>query len=268
MAMFMGLVDGDGYIEVTVQKQYSKNPNRKPKSTIRLRLVIRLHNRDRYLLTYLRETLGVGSIDYIKNKNQTRYIICKRDLVRVIIPLIRHYNLRFLNSSRIEQFNRLNYILNNGIVHWDVYKSYYVPDSDFHFTSYQELIDLDFFLDWVIGFTMAEGSFGVKSNNSAFFSIKQKGIYNYEIIKAICYIITGRLPSDIKPCDADCYQLTLSSKKDVDLVLNFFSDPNNFPLMEYKLQRYNNLINYLKNSNRYKDISYFSSSSKNSEDKK
>nr|QNH92695.1 hypothetical protein [Wolfiporia cocos] len=115
---------------------------------------------------------------------------------------------------------------------------------------------------------MAEGSFGVKSNNSAFFSIKQKGIYNYEIIKAICYIITGRLPSDIKPCDADCYQLTLSSKKDVDLVLNFFSDPNNFPLMEYKLQRYNNLINYLKNSNRYKDISYFSSSSKNSEDKK
>nr|QNH92696.1 hypothetical protein [Wolfiporia cocos] len=86
MAMFMGLVDGDGYIEVTVQKQYSKNPNRKPKSTIRLRLVIRLHNRDRYLLTYLRETLGVGSIDYIKNKNQTRYIICKRDLVRVIAP--------------------------------------------------------------------------------------------------------------------------------------------------------------------------------------
>jgi len=54
-----------------------------------------------------------------------------------------------------------------------------------------DLINLDFFADWLAGFTMAEGSFGFKANGSAFYQIKQKGIDNYAILKAICLLITG-----------------------------------------------------------------------------
>ena len=90
MSMFMGLVDGDGYIEIGPQKQYNKS-NVEPKSTIRARLVIRLHNRDRDLLIYLTNVLGVGSISNLNSVNQTILIFSKKDLFTVIIPLINLY---------------------------------------------------------------------------------------------------------------------------------------------------------------------------------
>ena len=78
-----------------------------------------------------------------------------------------------------------------------------------------------------MGFTVAEGSFGLKSSGSAFFSIKQKGVYNYNIIKAICLLVAEREAKPIKADSLDCYQLTLSSKSDVQKVVNFFSSTNN-----------------------------------------
>jgi len=50
MAMLIGLVDGDGYIEIGTQKQYHKKTKNLVKSTIKSRLVIRLHSKDRNLL--------------------------------------------------------------------------------------------------------------------------------------------------------------------------------------------------------------------------
>jgi hypothetical protein len=76
-----------------------------------------MHNRDRELLVYLVKILGVGSISYLESKNQTSLIFSKRDLVTVILPLIKIYNLKFLTSHRFKQFEMLNYILNNSIVH-------------------------------------------------------------------------------------------------------------------------------------------------------
>jgi len=86
---------------------------------------------------------------------------------------------------------------------------------------------------------MAEGSFGIKTNGSAFFQIKQKGKENYEIIKAICLTITKREAKPIKADSADCYQLTLSSKADIQKVIDFFSFSVNHFLFGHKLKQYN-----------------------------
>jgi hypothetical protein len=115
--MFMGLVDGDGYIEIGPQKQSNKSNNLPPKSTIRARLVIRLHNRDSALLNYLTDVLGVGSISSLDSNNQTRLIFSKKDLVTVLIPLINLYNLEFLTVNRAKQYALLTHILGNNIVH-------------------------------------------------------------------------------------------------------------------------------------------------------
>jgi hypothetical protein len=112
----MGLVDGDGYIEIGPQKQYNKS-NVVPKSTIRARLVIRLHNRDENLLVYIANVLGVGSISSLNSVNQTRLIFSKKDLVTVLIPLINTYGLQFLTVNRANQYSLLNYIVNNNIIH-------------------------------------------------------------------------------------------------------------------------------------------------------
>ena len=119
MSMFMGLVDGDGYIEIGPQKQYNKLDKSPAKSTIRARLVIRLHTRDTGLLIYLTKVLGVGSISSLVSVNQTRLIFTKKDLFTVIIPLIKLYNLHFLTFNRASQYALLQYILDNNIVHWE-----------------------------------------------------------------------------------------------------------------------------------------------------
>lgn len=140
MSMFIGLVDGDGYIEIGPQKQYNKSSN-VPKSTIRARLVIRLHTRDTAFLTYLTQVLGVGSISSLKSVNQTRLIFTKKDLYTIIIPLIKLYNLHFLTFNRIKQYALLSYILDNNIIHWEDVK--YTPTVLEH--SVESLLKLKFF---------------------------------------------------------------------------------------------------------------------------
>lgn len=58
MSMFMGLVDGDGYIERGPQKQSSKSGGPEPKATIVARLSFNLHVRDTDLLTDITKVLG------------------------------------------------------------------------------------------------------------------------------------------------------------------------------------------------------------------
>lgn len=259
MSKFIGVVDGDGYIEIGPQKQYNKSSKLSVKSTIRARLVIRLHNRDSALLTNFSTVLGVGSISSLVSKNQTRLIFSKKDLITVIIPLIKTYNLQFLTFNRIKQFAFLNYILDNKIVHWDNVK--FIPSLVN--LSEEDILNLPFFTYWLTGFTVAEGSFGVKNNGSAFYSIKQKGIEKDNIIKAICKSITGKEARPIKADTADCFQLTFSSKLDLQKVkkkvkkkvIDFFSLPDN-SLFGYKLLQYNLWIQALKSSKRYKEMKF------------
>ena len=53
LELFIGILDGDGYIEIGPQKQYNnKNPNNQPNSTVRSRIVLRLHKKDKDLLIF------------------------------------------------------------------------------------------------------------------------------------------------------------------------------------------------------------------------
>jgi len=159
MAMFVGFVDGDGYFDIGEQKQYNKNTL--AKSTIRIRLSMNVHVRDLSLLEYFVKTLGVGKIDIMSGeRNQIRVIFYKKDLLTVIFPLMKEYDLKFLTYQRAKQFALMNYILKNSITYWiDV--NFKVFMFDFKKLGVEDLIKLDYFADWLVGFTMAEGSFGM-----------------------------------------------------------------------------------------------------------
>ena len=83
MAMFRGIVDGDGYIKLT----------RTTKGFISMELVISLDIRDRELLEYLKSVLLVGRIYYYKNT--VKYIIGRVDLQEVVFSLLLYYNIQF-----------------------------------------------------------------------------------------------------------------------------------------------------------------------------
>ena len=76
----------------------------------------------------------------------------------------------FLTKNRSNQFALLNYILDNNIIHWENVK--YTPSVLEY--SVQDLLKLSFFANWLVGFTVAEGSFGIKADGSAFFLLSKK----------------------------------------------------------------------------------------------
>lgn len=245
-------MDGDGYFDIGEQKQYNKTSKALVRSTIRMRLASNVHVRDRSLLEYFVKVLGVGKISTMSGgREQVRVIFSKKDLVTVILPLIKEYNLQFLTSQRVKEFALINYILENSIIHWD---NINFKEPKFWAISSHDLVNLDFFADWLVGFTMAEGSFGLKANGSAFYQIKQTGDDNLNLLKAACLIITGREANSLKADFTGSYQLTLSSKLDVEKVIFFFSSPDHHPLYGYKLSQYKIWLTALKNSSRYSHI--------------
>lgn len=254
MAMFLGFLDGDGYFDIGEQKQYNSNKTL-ARSTIRIRLACNINVRDLTLLEYFVKTLGVGKIDssMMAKKQQVRVIFSKKDLFTVIIPLIKKYDLMFLTSQRAKQFAQANYILENSITHWDEFK---FKEPLFVANSVQDLVKLDYYANWIVGFTMAEGSFGFKANGSAFYQLKQSGSDNVNLLKAASLLITGEESNNrlFNPDSKGAYQLSLSSIKDIEQVISFFSSPYHHPLYSYKLDQYLNFISTLKTSKRYSSI--------------
>lgn len=115
MEKFIGFVDGDGYIEIGPQKQYNKNGT--ARSTIRLRLTIRLHENDRELLELFNSVLNMGKTDYLKKEKQYRLNIYKADIYNTLYPYLIDNNLEFLIYNRRKQFFLLRYIFENNIKH-------------------------------------------------------------------------------------------------------------------------------------------------------
>jgi len=119
MEKFIGLLDGDGYIEIGPQKQYNKNSIVNPKSTIRMRIVLRLHKEDKELLEFISNILNIGKLDELKSVNQYRLIIYKTDIFNIIYPYLQTNNLEFLTYNRRKQYFLLKYIIENNIKHWE-----------------------------------------------------------------------------------------------------------------------------------------------------
>ena len=229
LELFIGILDGDGYIEIGPQKQYNnnKNPNNQPNSTVRSRIVLRLHKNDKDLLTFFKNELKIGKIDELKKENQYRLIISKTDTLSIIYPFLKNNNIEFLTYNRRRQFFLFKYIVENNITHWEdldfnkIDSLFLATNKNFSFV---EIINLPYFYNWLVGFTMAEGSFHIKARGTAHFSIVQSGNDNYDIIKAIHYFIKGpdSINHQIKPENSKVYRISFSSKKDLKFITEFF----------------------------------------------
>lgn len=200
-------------------------------------------------------------IDYLKALDQYRLIFYKTDLTNTILPLMDKYELEFLVANRRSQFNLFKHILDNDLKYWDEL-DIRTDRSEFKIGGYKEndenaylkIYELDYFPDWVVGFTMAEGSFGIKQNNSAFYSIRQTGLQNLPLIQAIQYTLLGELRSEIKPDKDESYKIAMTSRADIQRVVNFFSNHTIHPLFGYKAYQYDKFILNLKNSKRYSKL--------------
>ena len=97
IAFIVGLIDGDGYIQVT----------RTEKGFITIKLVISIHLEDISTLQYIQSVLKLGKI--LTNPDHKspscKIKINKTDLQQVIFPLFLHNGIYFLTETRTAHFD-------------------------------------------------------------------------------------------------------------------------------------------------------------------
>ncbi len=244
LAFLAGLIDGDGYIQIT----------KTTKGFIAIKLVISIHLEDISTLEYINSVLKLGKINIYKDlKSPTcKLVINKTDLQELLFPLLIYNNIFFLTNTRRDQFNLAMYILEKDI---KMYKE--IPDRNNIPTVFElpknpcDYTLLHFFNNWIVGFTCSEGSFFIKSNNDGCFQLKQRIHVNlFEAFKLI--FSTNRKIDSTNNYN----QFSISSKADVQKVINFFSFSGLHPLIGHKFIQYLKWLNNLRESSRYNKLNY------------
>ena len=244
LAFLVGLIDGDGYIQIT----------KTSKGFITIKLIISIHLDDLSILEYIQSVLKIGKINIYKDLRSPtcKLIINKTDLQEIIFPLLIYNKIYFLTNTRISQFNLAMYILQNDI---KLYNE--IPDINIipaYFKTHNnpfEYTNLHFFKNWIIGFTCSEGSFFVKSNNDGCFQLKQRMHSN--LFEAFNLIFS----TNRKTVITNGYnQFSVSSKSDIQKVINLFSFSGLHPLIGLKYIQYVKWLNNLRISSRYNKLNY------------
>jgi LAGLIDADG DNA endonuclease family protein len=103
IAFLAGLIDGDGYIQIT----------RTTKGFITIKLVISIHLEDISTLEYIQSVLKLGKITINRDQKSPncKLIINRTDLQEVIFPLLLHHGIFFLTETRRAQFDLAMFIL-------------------------------------------------------------------------------------------------------------------------------------------------------------
>jgi hypothetical protein len=256
LAFLVGLIDGDGYIQIT----------KTSKGFIAIKLVISLHLDDISTLEYIHSVLKIGKINVYKDLRSPacKLVINKTDLQEVLFPLLLYHNIFFLTITRVEQFNLAMYIMKNDIKLFhqipprpsdagsrceenrkDIPAVFELPINPLDYTS------LLFFRNWIVGFTCSEGSFFIKSNNDGCFQLKQRIHTNlFEAFKLI--FDTSRKIDTTNNFN----QFGVSSKSDIQRVINFFSNSDLHSLVGLKYIQYIKWLNNLRASSRYGNLNY------------
>jgi len=218
-----------------------------------MKLVISLHLKDLATLEYIKSVLKLGSITIYKdNKSPTcRLIINKTDLQEVFFPLLLYHQIYFLTNTRIAQFNTAMLILKNDIKLYNeipnvIPQIFELPSTAIGYT------ELKFFNNWIVGFTMAEGSFFIKSNNDGCFTITQR--LHIELFQAIKLVFNRAATTKLE--DTTISRFSVSSKADIQIVINFFSFSGLHPLVGLKNAQYLIWLEKLNKSERYKNLNY------------
>lgn len=244
LAFLVGLIDGDGYIQIT----------KTTKGFITMKLVISLHLEDISTLEYIYSVLKIGKINIYKDLRSPccKLVINRTDLQEVLFPLLLYNNIYFLTETRVNQFNLAMYVLKNDIKLYDeigdinnIPAIFKLPQNSFDYTL------LPFFRNWIVGFTCSEGSFFIKNNNDGCFQLKQRIHSNlFEAFKII--FNTSRKITTTNNHN----QFGVSSKSDIQKVIDFFSFSGLHPLIGLKYIQYIKWLNNLRASSRYGNLNY------------
>ena len=265
LAFIAGLIDGDGYIKVT----------RSTKGFITIKLVITIHLEDLSTLEYIHSVLKLGKITINRDHKSPNCSlrISRTDLQEVLFPLLLHHGIFFLTEVRRAQFNLAMFILKEELKFYDQIQKFNgfsgAPSAQANASlavsrgkskeiplyfevpkTALDYLNLHFFKNWLVGFTQAEGYFCVKANNDGCFQLKQR--IHVLLFEAFNLIFKTSRKIEIEKCMYN--QFSVSSKKDIQAVINFFSFSGYHPLIGLKCTQYLKWLTTLRNSYKYSKL--------------
>src|SRR6267154_1404319 len=245
IAFLAGLIDGDGYIQIT----------RTTKGFITIKLVIAIHLDDISTLEYIHSVLKLGKI-FINRDHKSpncKLIINRTDLQEVLFPLFLHTGIFFLTETRRSQFDLALFIFNNDKKVYDQILAINEIPTIFELPiTASGYVDLAFFKNWIVGFKMAEGSFFIKINNDGCFQLKQRvHVLLFEAFKLL-FDTRRKIYTEKNMYN----QFSVSSKTDIQKVINFFSYSGLHPLIGLKGIQYLKWLINLRNSSRYSNLNF------------
>ena len=180
-------------------------------------------------------------------------MINKTDLQEVIFPLLKHHNIFFITESRRAQFDLAMFIIKNDLKLYDQIAQYNEIPTIFELPkTASEYLKLAFFKNWLVGFTNAEGSFCIKKNNDACFQLKQR--IHVQLFEAFKLLFKTNRNISIEM--GKYAQFSVTSKTDIQTVIDFFSFTGLHPLIGLKYIQYLKWITSLQNSYRYKNLNF------------
>ena len=242
LSFLVGVIDGDGYIQA----------RKKSNGFLEFNLVITFHNRDIATYEYILGKLHFGVIAKI-NPTLSKLVIYNFELKYILTPLLLKHGLFFLTENRINQYNLLLYTLENNIKKWELLPNVVPNYSPLILNDPENIRNIWYFKDWFVGFVVAEGSFFIQANKEICFGVGQKS--NSTLMKAIYLLFEPSRIIDYTK-NTDVSRVRMSSVKDIQKVINFFSFEGHYPLIGYKKDSYEIWLNSLKKSYRYKNLKF------------
>lgn len=244
LGFLVGFIDGDGYIQIS----------KTAKGFIAIKLVISLHLDDISTLEYIKSVLKLGKLNIYKDLRNPRckLVINRTELQEVLFPLLIEKKIFFLTNTRADQFNLAMYILKNDIKLFNQISNVNKVPAVFNTpTNPTDYTMLDFFYNWIVGFTVAEGSFFIKSNKDGCFQLKQR--LHANLFEAFKLIFNTNRKITI---NNNYSQFSVCSKTDIQKIINFFSFSGLHPLVGLKYIQYMKWINNLRKSSRYGELNF------------
>ena len=264
----IGFTDGDGCITMYKEKKYLNN--------WRHEYTIGLSIKDIRLLYKIKKILGCGVIR--KYNNVAIFTVKKiKHLIYKIIPIFDKYPL-LTDKKRLIYLNFRNSLLHKAIVNKrnitnkdiifikELLNN--IPDNLYNI-SIEDLfknIDNNFFDNWLVGFTEAEGSFYfIKKDKSDIDNIYQDQIplraefilsqnNNFFLLNKIKEKLKISRKVSLQTKSSDHYYIVAGSILSIQNVIDFYTNPN---LIKFKGIKYLQFILWLKgikNMIRYKNI--------------
>jgi hypothetical protein len=244
LAFLVGFIDGDGTISIITRKN---------QNGVAMVLTISLHLEDLAILNYIQSVLKIGKIHIYSNRKSptVRLTFNRTELQEVLFPLLIHHGIFFLTKTRRAQYNMAIHILKNNIKYYTDLPSV-APIFNELPTTAEGYVKLAFFTNWIVGFACAEGSFFIKQNNDGCFQLKQRlHLLIFEAFKLV-FNTTRKIT-----IDQELYaQFGVSSRTDIQEVINFFSFSGNHPLFGLKAIQYAVWLEKLRNSQRYSKLNF------------